>query len=642
MSGSLTVGNAHRQFLVQLPVAAEPGNKPDGPATRAISAEPHLRQTACNVHAAAMRARLFAICALCFLSSACTGTSSSISVTSPTAVKCEVVVENGIADAAPADGMSGTLAIATNRDCTWTATTTAAWIAITSPTTGQGSGSLGYRVSANPAPAPRRGVVEVNNTQVPVVQEAAPCRYSVTPVNATVSPNGGDVSITIETLAGCAWTAGSPVVWISLPGNASGNASGTLTLTVAANSGTVPRTGSVTIGPQTVTIQQAAPSPNPDPTPAPTPAPTPTPTPPPAPCVFNISPTSNNVGSDASTGTIHVTAGSDCAWTATANANWLTITSGGSGSGEGSVEYRVAVNAGAARSATIIAAGKTFTIAQAAAPPPACTFSISPETESFAAAGGSGAIAVTSSANTCAWTAATSAPWISMTAGQSGTGNGQVRFTVAANTDSSSRTATIAVAGRTFTVTQAAAPPPPPPPCTFSISPTTQDVADTGSSGSVAVAASANTCAWTASANAAWLTVTGGASGTGNGTVAFAVAVNTAAARTGTLTIGGQTFTVSQAAPPPPPPPPCTFSISPATGAISSDGGSGSVTVTASAATCAWTATVNVDWLAVLRGSSGTGSDTVEYAVSPNLLESDRTGTITIAGQTFTVTQRRP
>jgi hypothetical protein len=62
-------------------------------------------------------------------------------------------------------------------------------------------------------------------------------------------------------------------------------------------------------------------------------------------------------------------------------------------------------------------------------------------------------------------------------------------------------------------------------------------------------------------------------------------------------------------------------------------GGNGSVAVTASAATCAWIASVNVDWLAVVRGSSGTGSDTVEYTASPNLQESDRNGTITIAAR---------
>jgi hypothetical protein len=132
------------------------------------------------------------------------------------------------------------------------------------------------------------------------------------------------------------------------------------------------------------------------------------------------------------------------------------------------------------------------------------------------------------------------------------------------------------------------------------------------------------------------LTVASGASGTGNGAVGFNVDANPGAPRTGTLTIAGQIFTVSQAAPPPPP---CTFSIAPATLSAPSGGGTGSVTVTASAPACAWTATANVDWLIVNPGSPGAGSGTLTFSVSPNLQESERTGTITIAGQTFTVVQ---
>jgi hypothetical protein len=692
---------------------------------------------------AAMRARPLAICALWFFAAACSGTSSSISVNAPTAAKCEVAVENATRDAAPADGISSTLAISTNRDCTWTASTTAAWIAITSATSGQGSETLTYKVAANAEPVQRRGTLEVNNTQVSVLQEAAPCRYNVTPSNTTVSASGGEIPFAIETLTGCAWTVSSAAAWIAPPATANGNRSGTVTLTVARNTAPVARTGTATIGPQTITIQQAAaepeapvPAPAPGPTPGPTPEPAPSPSPtPPAPCVYDLSPTSNNVGSDATTGSVQVIAGSGCAWTATENSTWLTITAGGSGNGNGKIDYRVSANTGAARSATITAAGKTFTIAQAAAPPPACSFSISPTSQNVADAGGSGSIAITASANTCAWTATTSAPWIGLSGARSGNGNATVAFTVAANTTTTARSATIAAAGKTFTVTQAAAPPPPPPPptCTFSIAPTAQNVADTATSGSVAVTASAPTCAWTAASGAPWLIltsgasgvgnaivtfnvdanlaaarsgtiaiagqtftvsqaaapapppctftiaptsqnvpetatsgsvavtastpacawaaasgapwliVTGSASGVGNGVVTFNVDANLAAARTGTIAIAGQTFTVSQAAPPPPPPPPCTFSISPGSESVPAAGGNSTVMVNASASTCAWTATSNnADWLVVTSGATGTGSGPVLYSASPNMVDSDRTGTITVAGQTFTVTQPRP
>jgi hypothetical protein len=43
----------------------------------------------------------------------------------------------------------------------------------------------------------------------------------------------------------------------------------------------------------------------------------------------------------------------------------------------------------------------------------------------------------------------------------------------------------------------------------------------------------------------------------------------------------------------------------------------------------------------VLRNSSGTGSCTLDYGVARNPQEVERTGTIVIGGQTFTVTQDR-
>ena len=47
---------------------------------------------------------------------------------------------------------------------------------------------------------------------------------------------------------------------------------------------------------------------------------------------------------------------------------------------------------------------------------------------------------MTASAGSCAWTAASNAAWITITAGASGTGNGSVSHNVAANALTSSRT----------------------------------------------------------------------------------------------------------------------------------------------------------------------------------------------------------
>ena len=82
----------------------------------------------------------------------------------------------------------------------------------------------------------------------------------------------------------------------------------------------------------------------------------------------------------------------------------------------------------------------------------------------------------------------------------------------------------------------------------------------------------------------------------------------------------------------------CTYSISPTSASVAAGGGSGSVTVTAGTG-CAWTAVSNSGFITVTSGSSGSGNGTVNYSVAANTGSASRNGTITIAGQTFTVTQ---
>jgi hypothetical protein len=82
----------------------------------------------------------------------------------------------------------------------------------------------------------------------------------------------------------------------------------------------------------------------------------------------------------------------------------------------------------------------------------------------------------------------------------------------------------------------------------------------------------------------------------------------------------------------------CTYSIFPTSQSFSSAGGSGSVNVTAPSG-CPWTATSNASWITITSGSSGNGNGTVNYSVASNPSTTPRIGTMTIAGQTFTVTQ---
>ncbi len=86
--------------------------------------------------------------------------------------------------------------------------------------------------------------------------------------------------------------------------------------------------------------------------------------------------------------------------------------------------------------------------------PSACTYSISPASQAVVAGGGTGTVNVTTQSD-CTWTAASAASWMSITSGGSGTGNGTVGYSIAANTTASSRTAASTFAGLSFTLTQA-------------------------------------------------------------------------------------------------------------------------------------------------------------------------------------------
>ncbi len=84
--------------------------------------------------------------------------------------------------------------------------------------------------------------------------------------------------------------------------------------------------------------------------------------------------------------------------------------------------------------------------------------------------------------------------------------------------------------------------------------------------------------------------------------------------------------------------PGCSYSISPSSASYAATGGAGTVTVN-TAAGCAWTATTNSTWMTITSGSSGSGAGSVSYDVAQNTSIDPRTGTLTVAGRTFTVTQ---
>jgi len=249
-------------------------------------------------------------------------------------------------------------------------------------------------------------------------------------------------------------------------------------------------------------------------------------------------------------GNVTIATTSECTWTATTDVDWITLMPPTQRSGNGMVNFAVAYNNGGTdRTGSMIIAGERSTVTQAGFGP-LCPFTIEPATQIIGAAGGAGA-PIGVSTYGCRWTATSNAPWITVTAGASGAGNGVVAFSVEANAGAA-RTGTLTIAGRTATISQTAAgapPPPPPPPtaCPSTISPDTQGMDPNGGGGHSVAVTTAGTCAWTATSNDAWITIDTGARGTGNGVVTFSVRSNdTGAGRRGTLTIAGRTATITQ------------------------------------------------------------------------------------------------
>ena len=81
----------------------------------------------------------------------------------------------------------------------------------------------------------------------------------------------------------------------------------------------------------------------------------------------------------------------------------------------------------------------------------------------------------------------------------------------------------------------------------------------------------------------------------------------------------------------------CSYSLSPATREIASAETTGTVSVKASPGGCNWTATSNASWLKVT--GSGSADGTANFQADANTTFNTRTGTATVAGRTFVVTQ---
>ena len=536
-----------------------------------------------------------AVLALALIAAACG--SSATKITSPTSLtRCSVTLSGP--SNVPAQGGSGTVSVAAARECSWNASVEGAWLSIKSGAAGQGEGAVEFAAAANPDPATRRGAIVLNEQRVEVTQAAGECVITLAENGASFSPDGGSGRVEVRASSGlCTWTATTNTNWITLRSEANGKGTAPVIFDVASTTGP-PRTGVISVAGQRFEVIQSQG------------------------CTYGIAPGTFAAPAAGGNGTITVTTTPGCPWTAGSNVSWLTLGQT-EGVGPGPVPFTVAPTGSASRTGSAVIAGQTFTVNQEAG----CTYAVEPLTHSVAAVGGTVSVAVNSAAG-CAWAASSSVSWIRVAGSSSFSGTGVATFTVDPNT-ADARSQSVAVAGRTVTISQAAGAPAPS--CSVTLSQETASLPAGGGSGQVGVSVAAG-CAWTAASNVPWIQITSATTGTGPGQVAFTAAASSEGARTGTLTIGGRTFTVNQAAAA------CSYTLSSSGQSVPAAGGTGTVNV-ATGGGCSWTAVSNHPWLTVTAGESGTGNGAVSFAAEPETTGIARTGTLSIGGQTFTVTQ---
>jgi hypothetical protein len=185
---------------------------------------------------------------------------------------------------------------------------------------------------------------------VHVVIAAAPCAYAVFPLTLSMGSTGGTVTLTVSTGPTCAWTATSSDSFVTFTSAASGTGTGIVNISVAPDPG-VARSATLTIGGVRVPITQAGGQAAPN-------------------CGAALLPTGADYSAEMKEGSVTVTIGSGCQWTASTTSPFLILNNKGPafGTGNGSFIYRVFGNlTGAPRSASINVGQQTFTINQRAA-----------------------------------------------------------------------------------------------------------------------------------------------------------------------------------------------------------------------------------------------------------------------------------
>ena len=347
-------------------------------------------------------------------------------------------------------GGTGTASVTTGSACAWSASSAADWITVDGASR-TGEGSVPFTIRSFDNTVERSAAITIAQQSFTLTQSGCIVRLSSSEVAFTGEGGSGDVAV--DASDGCQWLVENAPSWASFDPS-SGAGAATIRVRASRNSSTTTaRDASVRIGAQPLTLHQSEFSePSPGPAPLPQPA-----------CTFAVSPVESYVPSAGGRGSVTVSTGVGCAWTANSSAPHLRITQGASGTGPGRIDYEVDRNLDGyvvdfRRSAIEVrwntpTAGQNVWLSQFGD----CKTVVSPVVTFGADGGEHRENLLVESAFRCPWRVEGGAPWLTVRPPTDliFRGDGTLVVTAAPNTSSQPRTTVLMVGEKPVTVTQA-------------------------------------------------------------------------------------------------------------------------------------------------------------------------------------------
>lgn len=153
-------------------------------------------------------------------------------------------------------GGSGTIAVTAAEGCAWTASSNNAFVTVR-VASGVGNGSVGFDVAVNSSTLTRQAQLTIAGQTVTITQTGN-CTFTLSPTSELRSGSSSrSASFNLVTSTGCTWTASTSESWITVV-TRNGTGSGTISFQVTANRTGASRTGTIQAADQIYTVNQVS------------------------------------------------------------------------------------------------------------------------------------------------------------------------------------------------------------------------------------------------------------------------------------------------------------------------------------------------------------------------------------------------